>query len=122
MFLRNGHSSWYVRLLPASKEMTQTLWSSDITMATFSSYKIQNTARDECLRSSGIPYWTSDIGGYHLNWVSPDWNNSGKQRTVSHAGSSSERFADYEKFMDKGERALYSDNWRCQYEIHFIEL
>jgi len=24
--------------------------------------------------ASGIPYWTSDIGGYHFHWQAPDWS------------------------------------------------
>ena len=44
-----------------------TLWSSDIT-CTFKAYKIQvPQGINAC--ASGIPYWTSDIGGYHYHWM-----------------------------------------------------
>ena len=81
-----------------------TLWSSDIT-CTFGSFKIQvPQGINACV--SGIPYWTSDIGGYHFNWTAPDW---ARQRTGNYlpAGSSSEHFVPCSGFMER-EKGLYS--------------
>ena len=85
-----------------------TLWSSDIT-CTFESYKRQiPQAINAC--ASGIPYWTSDIGGYHLNWMSPDWSKPENRELFTRwfqFGSFSPIF----RIHGKGERALFSNNW-----------
>ncbi len=85
-----------------------TLWSSDIS-CTWKAYKRQvPQAINSC--ASGIPYWTSDIGGYSLNWNAPDWK----------APLNTELFTRWFQFgvfcpicriHGKGERALFSDNW-----------
>jgi alpha-D-xyloside xylohydrolase len=85
-----------------------TLWSSDIT-CTFSSYKIQiPQGMNACV--SGIPYWTSDIGGYHLNWVSPDWTTAANRELFTRWFQFG-TFCPIMRIHGKGERALYSDNW-----------
>lgn len=49
-----------------------TFWSSDIS-CTWRAYKSQvPQGINAC--ASGMPYWTSDIGGYHFNWSAPDWS------------------------------------------------
>lgn len=88
-----------------------TLWSSDIT-TTFSSFKNQiPQAINTCI--SGIPYWTSDIGGY-LSHVSPegipDWSQPSFRELFTRwfqFGTFSPIF----RIHGKGERALFSKNW-----------
>ncbi|MBC7890302.1 MAG: glycoside hydrolase family 31 protein [Ferruginibacter sp.] len=88
-----------------------TLWSSDIT-TTFASYKNQvPQAINACV--SGIPYWTSDIGGY-LSRVSPegvpDWSKPDFRELFTRwfqFGTFSPIF----RIHGKGERALFSNNW-----------
>jgi len=88
-----------------------TLWSSDIT-TTFASFKNQiPQAINACV--SGIPYWTSDIGGY-LSRVSPegipDWSLPSYSELFTRwfqFGAFSPIF----RIHGKGERALFSDNW-----------
>ena len=88
-----------------------TLWSSDIT-TTFSSFKNQvPQAINACV--SGIPYWTSDIGGY-LSRVSPegipDWSQPSFRELFTRwfqFGAFSPIF----RIHGKGERALFSKNW-----------
>ncbi len=85
-----------------------TLWSSDIT-CTFHSYKDQVTQGINAC-ASGIPYWTSDIGGYHLNWMPPDWSAPANRELFTRwfqFGS----FCPVFRIHGKGERALFSDNW-----------
>jgi alpha-D-xyloside xylohydrolase len=85
-----------------------TLWSSDIT-CTFHSYKDQvPQGINAC--ASGIPYWTSDIGGYHLGWNSPDWSTPAYRELFTRwfqFGTFSPIF----RIHGKGERALFSSNW-----------
>jgi len=85
-----------------------TLWSSDIS-CTWVSYKNQvPQAINTCV--SGIPYWTSDIGGYHLKWQAPDWATPGNRELFTRwfqFGAFSPIF----RIHGKGERALFSDNW-----------
>jgi alpha-D-xyloside xylohydrolase len=86
-----------------------TLWSSDIT-SEFSSYKIQvPQGINSCF--SGIPYWTSDIGGYRsLTWTAPDWSTAANRELFT-------RWFQYGTFCPifrihgKGEKALFSSNW-----------
>jgi alpha-D-xyloside xylohydrolase len=86
-----------------------TLWSSDIT-SEFSSYKIQvPQGINSCV--SGIPYWTSDIGGYRsATWTAPDWTTSANRELFI-------RWFQYGAFCPifrihgKGEKALFSNNW-----------
>jgi alpha-D-xyloside xylohydrolase len=85
-----------------------TLWSSDIT-CTFKAFKIQvPQGINSC--ASGIPYWTSDIGGYHFNWRAPDWSTSANRELFTRwfqFGS----FCPVFRIHGKGERALFSKNW-----------
>ena len=85
-----------------------TLWSSDIS-CTWRAYKSQvPQAINSC--ASGIPYWTSDIGGYHLNWQAPDWSAPANREMFTRwfqFGTFSPVF----RIHGKGERALFSENW-----------
>ncbi len=85
-----------------------TLWSSDIT-CTWRSYKNQvPQAINSC--ASGIPYWTSDIGGYHLGWESPDWS-APSNREMFTRWFQFGTFSPVFRIHGKGERALFSENW-----------
>ena len=85
-----------------------TLWSSDVT-STFSSLKDQvSQGINACV--SGIPYWTSDIGGYHYHGAAPDWSTPANRELFIRwfqFGS----FCPIFRIHGKGERALYSDHW-----------
>ncbi|MGA9405879.1 MAG: TIM-barrel domain-containing protein [Bacteroidota bacterium] len=85
-----------------------TLWSSDIT-CTWRAYKSQvPQAINAC--TSGIPYWTSDIGGYHLNWQSPDWSAPANRELFTRWFQFG-TFCPVFRIHGKGERALFSENW-----------
>jgi alpha-D-xyloside xylohydrolase len=85
-----------------------TLWSSDIT-CTWNAYKNQvPQAINAC--ASGIPYWTSDIGGYHFHWEAPDWS-APKNRELFTRWFQFGTFSPIFRIHGKGERALFSDNW-----------
>jgi len=85
-----------------------TLWSSDIT-CTWRAYKNQvPQAINSC--ASGIPYWTSDIGGYHLNWQAPDWS-APLNREMFIRWFQFGTFSPIFRIHGKGERALFSENW-----------
>jgi len=85
-----------------------TLWSSDIT-CTWRSFKTQvPQGINAC--ASGIPYWTSDIGGYHLNWSAPDWS-APMQKELFTRWFQFGTFCPIFRIHGKGERALYSGNW-----------
>jgi alpha-D-xyloside xylohydrolase len=91
-----------------------TLWSSDIT-CTFKAYKNQvPQGINAC--ASGIPYWTSDIGGYHLNWNSPDWS-SPTYRELFTRWFQFAAFCPVFRIHGKGERALFSDNWDASTKV-----
>jgi len=85
-----------------------TLWSSDIT-CTWRAYKSQvPQGINSCV--SGIPFWTSDIGGYHFHWMPPDWSTPDNRELFTRwfqFGTFSPIF----RIHGKGERALFSDNW-----------
>jgi alpha-D-xyloside xylohydrolase len=85
-----------------------TLWSSDIS-CTFAAFKSQvPQGINACV--SGIPYWTSDIGGYHLNWGAPDWSKPEFHELFTRwfqFGTFSPIF----RIHGKGERAIFSNNW-----------
>jgi alpha-D-xyloside xylohydrolase len=88
-----------------------TLWSSDIT-CTFSSLMNQiPQGINAC--TSGIPYWTSDIGGY-LSRVSPngipDWSLP-QYRELFTRWFQFGTFSPIMRIHGKGERALFSNNW-----------
>jgi alpha-D-xyloside xylohydrolase len=86
-----------------------TLWSSDITCSwrAFQSQVPQGI--NAC--ASGIPYWTSDIGGYRdFNWTAPNWTLPSNKELFTRwfqFGTFSPIF----RIHGKGERALFSDNW-----------
>ena len=85
-----------------------TLWSSDI-MCTFDAYKIQvPQAINAC--ASGIPYWTSDIGGYHYHWTPPDWSTPANRELFTRWFQFGV-FCPVFRIHGKGERALFSENW-----------
>lgn len=85
-----------------------TLWSSDIS-CTWDAYKNQvPQGINAC--TSGIPYWTSDIGGYHLKWSAPDWTEP-KNRELFTRWFQFGTFSPIFRIHGKGERALFSNNW-----------
>ncbi|HEY4785886.1 MAG TPA: TIM-barrel domain-containing protein [Bacteroidales bacterium] len=85
-----------------------TLWSSDIT-CTFHSYKDQvPQGINAC--ASGIPYWTSDIGGYHLKWLAPDWSTPANTELFTRWFQFG-TFCPVFRIHGKGERAIFSKNW-----------
>ena len=85
-----------------------TLWSSDIT-CTWRAYKSQvPQGINACV--SGIPYWTSDIGGYHYKWSVPDWSTPANRELFTRWFQFG-TFCPIFRIHGKGERALYSDNW-----------
>ncbi len=85
-----------------------TLWSSDIT-CTFKAFKIQvPQGINSC--ASGIPYWTSDIGGYHFHWMPPDWS-APENRELFTRWFQFGAFSPIFRIHGKGERALFSSNW-----------
>jgi alpha-D-xyloside xylohydrolase len=85
-----------------------TLWSSDIE-CTFANFKNQvPQGINAC--ASGIPYWTSDIGGYHWKWKAPDWSKPEFKELFTRwfqFGAFSPIF----RIHGKGERAIFSKNW-----------
>lgn len=88
-----------------------TLWSSDI----FCSYQALKSQVPQGINAcvSGIPYWTSDIGGYHYHWTAPDWSKPEFQELFTRwfqFGTFSPIF----RIHGKGERALFSKNWSEQ--------
>ena len=91
-----------------SQRNAATLWSSDIT-CTWRAYKSQvPQGINAC--ASGIPFWTSDIGGYHFHWAAPDWSTADNRELFTRwfqFGTFSPIF----RIHGKGERALFSDNW-----------
>ncbi|MEZ2339433.1 glycoside hydrolase family 31 protein [Mucilaginibacter sp. RCC_168] len=85
-----------------------TLWSGDIE-CTFKDFKNQvpqgiNTG------VSGIPYWTSDIGGYHFHWKAADWSQPDKRELFTRWFQFG-AFCPIFRIHGKGERALFSKNW-----------
>jgi len=85
-----------------------TLWSSDIT-CTWNAYRNQvPQGINAC--ASGIPYWTSDIGGYHFHWQAPDWK-APSNRELFTRWFQFGTFSPIFRIHGKGERALFSDNW-----------
>ncbi|MDP4289967.1 MAG: glycoside hydrolase family 31 protein [Bacteroidota bacterium] len=87
------------------------LWSSDIT-CTFRAFKSQvPQAINACV--SGIPYWTSDIGGYHYKWTAPKWSTPANRELFTRWFQFGV-FSPIFRIHGKGERALFSDNWDAQ--------
>ncbi|MBK0378667.1 glycoside hydrolase family 31 protein [Mucilaginibacter segetis] len=84
------------------------LWSSDIE-CTFADFKNQvPQGINAC--ASGIPYWTSDIGGYHYHWTAPDWSKP-EFRELFTRWFQFGAFSPIFRIHGKGERALFSNNW-----------
>lgn len=85
-----------------------TLWSSDIT-CTWNAYKNQvPQGINSC--ASGIPFWTSDIGGYHFHWQAPDWS-APINRELFTRWFQFGTFSPIFRIHGKGERAIFSNNW-----------
>jgi alpha-D-xyloside xylohydrolase len=85
-----------------------TLWSSDIT-CTWDAYRNQvPQGINAC--ASGIPYWTSDIGGYHFHWQAPDWSTP-TNRELFTRWFQFGTFSPIFRIHGKGERAIFSKNW-----------
>lgn len=85
-----------------------TLWSSDIS-CDFQAFKVQvPQGINAC--ASGIPYWTSDIGGYHWHWQPADWSLPDKQELFTRWFQFG-AFCPIFRIHGKGERALFSKNW-----------
>ena len=85
-----------------------TLWSSDI-QCTWHDFTDQiPQGINACV--SGIPYWTSDIGGYHLGWQAPDWSNPDKREMFTRWFQFG-TFCPIFRIHGKGERAIFSKNW-----------
>ncbi len=84
------------------------LWSSDIT-CTWNAFKNQvPQGINAC--ASGIPYWTSDIGGYHFHWQAPDWS-APINRELFTRWFQFGTFSPVFRIHGKGERAIFSNNW-----------
>jgi alpha-D-xyloside xylohydrolase len=85
-----------------------TLWSSDI-FCGFDAFKNQvPQGINAC--ASGIPYWTSDIGGYQYHWTAPDWSKP-EFRELFTRWFQFGTFCPIFRIHGKGERALFSKNW-----------
>ncbi|WP_223649993.1 TIM-barrel domain-containing protein [Hymenobacter psoromatis] len=88
-----------------------TLWSSDI-LTTFRAFKSQvPQGINAC--ASGIPYWTSDIGGYKSNTAPegiPNWADP-QARELFTRWFQFGAFSPIFRIHGKGERALFSSNW-----------
>ena len=84
------------------------LWPSDVS-CTFEAFKSQiPQGINTC--TSGIPYWTSDIGGYHYNWGVPDWSKP-EFRELFTRWFQFGTFCPIMRIHGKGERAIFSKNW-----------
>ncbi len=94
-----------------SQRNAVTLWSSDVT-TTFRALKSQvPQGINACI--SGMPYWTSDIGGY-ISYTSPegvpDWKEP-QPRELFTRWFQFGTFCPIFRIHGKGERALFSSNW-----------
>ena len=94
-----------------SQRAAVTLWSSDVT-ATFRALKSQvPQGINAC--TSGMPYWTSDIGGY-ISYTAPegvpDWTDP-QLRELFTRWFQFGTFCPIFRIHGKGERALFSKNW-----------
>ncbi|MGI4803405.1 MAG: TIM-barrel domain-containing protein, partial [Janthinobacterium lividum] len=89
------------------------LWSSDIT-TTFAAFKNQiPQGINACV--SGIPYWTSDIGGYISRTSAdgiPDWSQPEKRELFTRWFQFG-TFSPIMRIHGKGERAMFSNNWNA---------
>ncbi len=106
----NGKRAFFLirQSFAGAQRNAATLWSSDIT-CTWRAFKSQvPQGINAC--ASGIPYWTSDIGGYHYNWGAPDWS-APLHKELFTRWFQFGTFCPIFRIHGKGERALYSDNW-----------
>ena len=85
-----------------------TLWSSDISCSWHDFRDQVPQGINAC--ASGIPYWTSDIGGYHYHWQAPDWSQPDFRQLFTRWFQFG-AFCPIFRIHGKGERALYSSNW-----------
>jgi len=87
------------------------LWSSDI-LTTFRAFKSQvPQGINAC--ASGMPYWTSDIGGYRSNTAPegiPNWADP-EGRELFTRWFQFGAFSPIFRIHGKGERAIFSKNW-----------
>ncbi len=84
------------------------IWTSDISCS-FDALKSQiPQGINTCV--SGIPYWTSDIGGYQYNWTVPDWSKP-EFRELFTRWFQFGTFCPIMRIHGKGERAIFSKNW-----------
>ncbi len=94
-----------------SQRAAATLWSSDIS-TTFGAFKSQiPQGINACV--SGMPYWTSDIGGYMSHTDPdgiPDWSKP-ENRELFIRWFQFGTFCPIFRIHGKGERALFSSNW-----------
>ena len=94
-----------------------TLWSSDIT-CTWNAFKNQvPQGINSC--ASGIPFWTSDIGGYHFHWQAPDWS-APINRELFTRWFQFGTFSPIFRIHGKGERAMFSDNWDAPMKANLL--
>jgi alpha-D-xyloside xylohydrolase len=94
-----------------SQHYATTLWSSDIT-TTFKAFKAQvPQGINAC--ASGIPYWTSDIGGYisHTTLDGIPTVSDPQFRELFTRWFQFGAFCPIFRIHGKGERALFSSNW-----------
>jgi alpha-D-xyloside xylohydrolase len=107
--IENKRAFFLIRQAFAGQQRNATtLWSSDISCS-FESFKIQvPQGINAC--ASGIPYWTSDIGGYHYNWQAADWSKPEFQELFTRWFQFGV-FCPIFRIHGKGERALFSKNW-----------
>lgn len=84
------------------------IWSSDI----FCSFDALKSQIPQGINTgvSGIPYWTSDIGGYQYNWKAPDWSKP-EFRELFTRWFQFGTFCPIMRIHGKGERAIFSKNW-----------
>jgi len=94
-----------------SQRAAVTLWSSDVA-TTFRAFKSQvPQGINACV--SGMPYWTSDIGGYMSHTAPegvPDWADP-QLRELFTRWFQFGTFCPVFRIHGKGERALFSGNW-----------
>jgi len=110
--IRDKRAFFLVRQAFAGQQRNATtLWSSDIA-CTFDAFKSQvPQGINAC--ASGIPYWTSDIGGYHLGWKAANWSLPENQELFTRWFQFGV-FSPILRIHGKGERALFSDNWSAE--------
>lgn len=117
--IENKRAFFLIRQAFAGQQRNATtLWSSDISCS-FESFKIQvPQGINAC--ASGIPYWTSDIGGYHYNWQAADWSKPEFQELFTRWFQFGV-FCPIFRIHGKGERALFSKNWSDETKKTLLE-